>query len=196
MNTFFGEHVKQLSFGFLFASGAIITLRVMLDYIYNFMKGEESKDFSYGLFSLNMVFAILGGGCMFHSYTKIEQQSEWYEMMIIKKGVLSSIIGVLLYCMCLSSIILGILNGSDKKGLSISFVIILALFNIGISYNKKDLGFSVINLIIYISITSISFMDNSKENKAPKIISLCFVGISFFHSLYLIFNMRDKIIKA
>lgn len=197
MNTFFGEHVKQLSFGFLFASGAIITLRVMLDLAYSLIKGESKNyDFIYGLFSLNLIFAILGGGCLFHSYTKIEQQSEWYEMMIIKKGVLSSTIGVLLYCMCLSSIVLGIYNESDQKGLSISFVIILALCNIGISFNKRDLGFSVVNLIIYISITSISFMDSSKENKAPKIISLCFVGISFIHSLYLIFNMRDQLIKA
>ena len=128
MNTFFGDQIKQLSIGFLFASGALISFRVILDYGYFLIRGKDTTDFIYGLFSLNMIFSIFGCGCLFHSYTKITQESKWYEIMIIKKGVLSSIIGILSYCMCLSSVVLGIYNKSDPKGLSISFTIILALF--------------------------------------------------------------------
>lgn len=206
MNVFFGEQIKQQAFGFLFGAGAMISLRSIFDYI-NFVddlleiKSRKSYyetyfDFAYSLLGINLSLSIIGYSCLIYSYSKIKQQSEWYEIMIIKKGAYSASIGFLFYSMCFSSVILGLLNNSDSEGVSVSFTIVVSFFNIVYSFSQKDIGIAITNLIINISLSSVYCYFGKTAYKAEMIISLCFMSITFILILYLIFSMRDKIINA
>jgi hypothetical protein len=218
MNTFFGEQIKQQSIGFLSGAGCMLTFRVLLDYILELMKGKYLKDketYIYTLLGLITGFSILGFLCLLYSYSKINQLAEWYEIIIIKKGVLSSVIGYLFYFMCVSSLAIGVSNSkeSDEKAQErwlLSFLIIIPIINIIFAFSQKDLGIAITNLIIYILISSSFFYHGGQYDydddyyyseykdpfRAEEIISLCVVVITFILILYLIFSTRDKIIKA
>ena len=206
MNTYFGEQIKQQSIGFLSASGAFLTFKVINDIFPQLMYGgfslskEEDRRYIYSILGLIIGFSVIGMSCLVYSYNKITQLSEWYEIMIIKKGALSSVIGYLFYFMCLSTLAIGVTKVTKDKEVErwiLSIVIIIPVINIIYSVSQKDLGMSLINLIIYIDLST-SFMSFVKEDdlKPEKIISLCVVGINFFLILSLIFSMRDKLIKA
>ena len=219
MNTFFGEQIKQQSIGFLSGAGCMLTFRVMLDYLLELMKGKYFKDndtYLYTLLGLITGFSILGFLCLLYSYSKINQLAEWYEIIIIKKGVLSSVIGYLFYFMCVSSLAIGVSKSkeSTQERWLLSFLIIIPIINIIFAFSQKDLGIAITNLIIYIFISSSFFYYGGQYDydvdyyndyyyskykdpfRAEEIISLCVVVITFILILYLIFSTRDKIIKA
>lgn len=218
MNTFFGVQIKQQSIGFLSGAGCMLTFRVALDYLLELMRGTYLKDketYIYTILGLITGFSILGFLCLLYSYSKINQLAEWYEIIIIKKGVLSSVIGYLFYFMCVSSLAIGLSNSkeSDEKAQErwlLSFLIIIPIINIIFAFSQKDLGIAITNLIIYISFSSSFFYHGGQYDydddyysskykdpyRAEEIISLCVVVITFILILYLIFSTRDKIIKA
>ncbi len=179
------------------------------------MKGKYIKDndtYIYTLLGLIIGFSILGFLCLLYSYSKINQLAEWYEIIIIKKGVLSSVIGYLFYFMCVSSLAIGASKSKEsaQERWILSFLIIIPIINIIFAFSQKDLGIAITNLIIYIFISSSFFYYGGQYDydddyyyseykdpfRAEEIISLCVVVITFILILYLIFSTRDKIIKA
>ena len=226
MKSYFGDQSKYHSFGFLFAAGVFTCLRIgnASDSSYSGTNNLDGDKYQLPIYSISLSFSVVGFLILFYAYSKIEHQCEWYDVLAIKKGAFSSLIAFLWFAIFFSAFRVMIYRKYDieqismnqynsiedyyeaiapkqtlEKRMTLAFSIVVAVFNLGLSAYKNDLGPATVNLIIYLSNAPYVFNEGlfANQNKDfEKIWGLIMVLLSILICLFLIMQKRDLILKV
>jgi len=232
MNNHFGEQSKYHSVGLLLGAAVLICLQIgnwgesSKSSSSRYSSGYDEDTFLLPIFSISLSFSAIGFLVLIYAYSKIENQCEWIDVLTIKKGTFSSLIGFFWFSLFFSAFRAGIYRKYQKpyyspysynyniddpkvnaqEGMIIAFTIIVGVFNLGFSAYKNDLGPSVVNLIIYISNATYVYSPyfskeqtssgKEKSKDFEKSMSMIMVSISFILACYLIMKKLNSVMKV
>lgn len=169
-NGMLGGNSKFHFIFFLFASVLFIIGQVMKT---DGARISGVSKFIKNCYVADLVFSIFTIFTLFFAYTQIKLPCEWYIVLPIKKGTLSSFIPYLFLKIFLDIIYLILIKEESVivnfiKALIVIFILLLGAISFAISFILKDIivaftnGIIYINLIIYYSLTFEELKDSIK----------------------------------
>lgn len=118
----------------------------------------------------SLIFNAIGLGSLIFVYIKTNI-AQFYERLVIKKGLYSCLIALFVYNLCFTSTLIGIKKAIDnypqkikdwRKGFYIALSLVIGIFNLIISFFLKDLLISGMNFIIYVGMIIYFFKIDQK----------------------------------
>ena len=154
----------------------------------------------------SLIFNAIGLGSLIFVYIKTNI-AQFYERLVIKKGLYSCLIALFVYNLCFNITYYGYLKVISKdffkgenwiKGCYIAFSIIIGVINLVLSFFLKDVVISGMNLIIYIGMTIYFFdIDTSTRKRrngiAEGIIDIVFGALTIAMICFLSIRYKKKI---
>lgn len=199
-NGMLGGNSKFHFIFFLFASVLFIIGQVMKT---DGARISGANKFIRNCYIADLIFSIFTIFTLFFAYTQIKLPCEWYIVLPIKKGTLSSFIPYLLLKIFLDIIYLVLIKEESVsenfiKALIVIFILLLGIISFAISFIFKDIIVAFTNGIIYISLIiyySLTFEDLKHSIKMGYLIILGLIIIGFTLASFILIGLLVSIHK-
>ena len=176
---------------------------------------EKRNDHFKDMHISGLVFSIIGLASFIFIYIMTDLNTDWWVLLLLKKGVFSCLIILMWYNFCYEIYYVHFYDKPDeenvdndkywdwRKGCGLAFSIILGIGSLAFSFVFKDLVACVMNFLIYIGLTVAYFRlpsEARKQKEANKngdgIVDIIMLVLSVAMIVLLLIKYRENCLKS
>ena len=174
--------------------------------------GEKVIDHFKAMCISGLVFSIVGLASFIFIYIMTDLNTDWWVLLLLKKGAFSCLIILMWYSFCYDIYYLHTYDKPDedddkdldwRKGCGLAFSIIFGIGSLAFSFVFKDLVACVMNLLIYIGLTVVYFRLPSEARKLKDynkngdgIVDIIMLVLSVAVIVLLLIKYRENCMKS
>ena len=173
---------------------------------------DKRNDHFKAMYISGLVFSIVGIASFIFIYIMTDLNTDWWVLLLLKKGAFSCLIILMWYSFCYDIYYLHTYDKPDedndkdldwRKGCGLAFSIIFGIGSLAFSFVFKDLAACVMNLLIYIGLTVAYFRLPSEARKLKDynkngdgIVDIIMLVLSVAVIVLLLIKYRENCMKS
>ena len=173
---------------------------------------DKRNDHFKAMYISGLVFSIVGLASFIFIYIMTDLNTDWWVLLLLKKGAFSCLIILMWYSFCYDIYYLHTYDKPDedddkdldwRKGCGLAFSIIFGIGSLAFSFVFKDLAACVMNLLIYIGLTVAYFRLPSEARKLKDynkngdgIVDIIMLVLSVAVIVLLLIKYRENCMKS
>ena len=212
INGMMGQFSKFHFFPLLCASALFIIGECVDNLDKEDWRTEKKEDHFKNMYISGLVFSIVGIASFIFIYIMTDLNTDWWVLLLLKKGAFSCLIILMWYSFCYDIYYLHTYDKPDedddkdldwRKGCGLAFSIIFGIGSLAFSFVFKDLAACVMNLLIYIGLTVAYFRLPSEARKLKDynkngdgIVDIIMLVLSVAVIVLLLIKYRENCMKS